>query len=142
MAAAGQISPELVLVCPELAERARAALPDRPWEAFLPRLPSQPAAWSAPHVATPEGWSVTRVLSLVPAALLAGFVAVVIAGSLPWLGERPTLGPPQQTPVPCPASTLPMSRAQVPHATELRNLGLVASSRRVEPAGTRLANSP
>ena len=26
------LSPELVLVCPELGERARAALPDRPWE--------------------------------------------------------------------------------------------------------------
>jgi hypothetical protein len=37
------ISPELVLVSPELAERVRAELPERPWEAFA----------SAPAVETP-----------------------------------------------------------------------------------------
>lgn len=30
------ISPELALVCPELAERVREQLPARPWELFLP----------------------------------------------------------------------------------------------------------
>ena len=30
------ISPELALVCPELAERVRKQLPARPWEMFLP----------------------------------------------------------------------------------------------------------
>jgi hypothetical protein len=39
-----QLSPELVLVTPELGERARALLPDRPWEAFAPpRSPEPPA---------------------------------------------------------------------------------------------------
>ncbi|MGN6799902.1 MAG: DUF5317 family protein [Gaiellaceae bacterium] len=36
------ISPELALVCPELAERVRKQLPARPWEMFLPAPP--PAA--------------------------------------------------------------------------------------------------
>jgi hypothetical protein len=37
MASRLELSPELVLVSPDLAEIARAALPDRPWEAFIPR---------------------------------------------------------------------------------------------------------
>lgn len=36
------ISPELALVCPELAERVRKQLPARPWEMFLP-VPSSVA---------------------------------------------------------------------------------------------------
>jgi hypothetical protein len=36
------ISPELALVSPELAALARALLPDRPWEAFLPPEPHPP----------------------------------------------------------------------------------------------------
>jgi hypothetical protein len=37
------VSPELVLVDPELGARARAALPDHPWPAPVPIEPSQPA---------------------------------------------------------------------------------------------------
>jgi hypothetical protein len=36
------VSPELALVCPELAERVRNELPARPWEMFLPH--AQPVA--------------------------------------------------------------------------------------------------
>jgi hypothetical protein len=38
------ISPELALVSQELAEEARRALPDRPWEAFAPPRPAEPAS--------------------------------------------------------------------------------------------------
>jgi hypothetical protein len=38
------LSPELVLVCPQLRLRALAALPDRPWEAFLPLRSEDPPA--------------------------------------------------------------------------------------------------
>jgi len=38
------VSPELVLVCPQLRLKALAALPDRPWEAFLPERSEEPPA--------------------------------------------------------------------------------------------------
>ena len=38
------LSPELVLVCPQLRLEALIALPDRPWEAFLPPRSEDPAA--------------------------------------------------------------------------------------------------
>lgn len=38
------VSPELVLVSPQLRLKALAALPDRPWEAFLPPRPQDPPA--------------------------------------------------------------------------------------------------
>ena len=38
------LSPELVLVCPQLRLKALAALPDRPWEAFLPLRSEDPPA--------------------------------------------------------------------------------------------------
>ena len=38
------ISPELALVCPELAERVRKQLPARPWEMFLPASTPQAQA--------------------------------------------------------------------------------------------------
>jgi hypothetical protein len=48
------LSPELALVSPELAEAARAALPERPWEAFLPGpAPPPPPAPPAPPASPP-----------------------------------------------------------------------------------------
>jgi hypothetical protein len=47
------LSPELVLVCPQLRLKALAALPDRPWEAFLPpRSGDPPAAIAAARALT------------------------------------------------------------------------------------------
>jgi hypothetical protein len=47
------LSPELVLVCPQLRLKALAALPDRPWEAFLPpRSEDPPAAIAAARALT------------------------------------------------------------------------------------------
>jgi hypothetical protein len=97
------LSPELVLVCPDLRPEALAALPDRPWEAFLPvRSVDPPQAVAAagsltagPLVALPSDdptavggadataadlpvASVTRRrrdLALVTVALIVGFIA-------------------------------------------------------------------
>jgi hypothetical protein len=92
---ASQISPELVLVCPELAARERAAMPDRPWEAFVPRAREQLAVpvlvAVAPERTKPPRW--LRVVSLVPAALLVAFAALLLVGSISSFGERPSLAP-------------------------------------------------
>jgi hypothetical protein len=95
-------SPELVLVSPELAARARALLPDRPWEAFAPPWLVAQAGRAAPagaydaHATWPA-----RLTAAFPIALLVAFLALLVIGSLPGLGDRPTLGPPapaQQAP--------------------------------------------
>ncbi len=102
------ISPELVLVSPELAAIARAGLPDRPWEQFLPPVgavtPLRPPAIAEPPAgAEPEsaGASVasqhpSRRRPRVPvgAILLVAFVGLVVAGSVLPERDAPTLGPP------------------------------------------------
>ena len=86
------ISPELVLVSPDLAGRARAALPDRPWETFVPRLSARAAPTAPPprHI-----W--TRALTFIPALLLGVLLALLVVGSLPGLGQRPSLEPAPKT---------------------------------------------
>lgn len=114
VATAAEISPELVLVCPELGEQARAALSDRPWEMFVPRLPARPIPIGvAPSTQNARSWS-GRLASAFPAVLIAGFVAVVVVGSLPWIGERPTLGPPPARLQPTPAVTTPTVPRETP----------------------------
>lgn len=118
------ISPELALVSPELAAIARAGLPDRPWEAFLP-----PPAPAGDPVGDPVGDLVgDEALRLRPPAtaqrpspplepvadplpgtarrrsrrprvpvgllLLAAFAGLVVAGSVLPVRDAPTLGPP------------------------------------------------
>ena len=94
------ISPELALVSPELADGARAALPDRPWEAFLPEL--RPAVYRPPPAvaAAPAqpGWP-TRLAGALPMLLLVVFTAVIVVGMLPGLGDKPTLGPRERAPI-------------------------------------------
>ena len=100
------VSPELVLVSPELAARERAALPERPWETFTP-----PACVARPIVPLPAAAPVAprraeRALAFFPVVVLVAFVALLLVGSLPGMTQRPTLGPrtPSQ-PVPSGTST-------------------------------------
>lgn len=82
-----ELSPEVVLVSPDLQEAVRSALPERPWEAFLPRpLPEQ-----EPLAARQRRSLVERVVEVVPALFLFALVVVLVVGSLPWVGEHPTI---------------------------------------------------
>ena len=94
-----EISPELVLVSPELGERARAALPDRPWEAFLP--PLRPVVYRAPPLATAAHAQLSwpgRLVAALPMIAIALFTVVIVVGTLPWLTDKPTLGPVEPIP--------------------------------------------
>jgi len=99
-AATEPISPELALVSPELAEAARARLPDRPWEAFLSAaaavVPLRPPAAAESSVEAVEAPVVGHRRSPVPIGLilLVAFVGVVAAGSVLPVRDAPTLGPP------------------------------------------------
>ena len=108
------LSPELVLVSPELAEQARAELPDRPWEDFAPPPPpvlvlrpaSAPAA--APQPRLPARPPRRRRRMPVRRALMGlGLLALLVAGFLP-ASDSPTLDPaptpPSATPVPDPGA--------------------------------------
>src|SRR5262245_37419450 len=81
MASGRDMSPELALVCPELAESLRAALPDRPWELFAPPAVLRPPRVEAiaPRGSEPlrPGASRRRHATRVAAVLaVAGIVAV------------------------------------------------------------------
>jgi hypothetical protein len=106
-----EFSPELALVCPDLASRARAELPDRPWEVFVPvRGPVErigPPPRSVAAAGSGYLW-VERVSSAFPLVMLAAFVALLIIGSLPGLSKGPTLGPPVVT-KPTPPAPPPVS---------------------------------
>jgi hypothetical protein len=101
------ISPELVLVDPELARSARQALPDRPWEAVAPPPrwvpPPAPMAASAEAPVTgapaalprPERarlWPRRAATAAVSLTALAAFVAAS-AGAFTDPDDRPYLAP-------------------------------------------------
>jgi hypothetical protein len=94
-----EFSPELALVCPDLAARARASLPERPWEVFAPSRAAIERIGPAPRaeVVHDRTWP-ERVSAAFPLVMLAGFVALLIVGSLPGLSQRPTLNPPAKAP--------------------------------------------
>lgn len=75
------ISPELVLVCPELREEALAALPDVTWASFVQtaRIRAAPAPAEAPARTALRGFAADLGVSLLW-ALTA--VALVIAATL------------------------------------------------------------
>ncbi len=102
MARDPELSPELVLVSPELAARARAELPDRPWEAFAPPRPAVPLAPPRAAPAAQGSRRLERLVAAFPLLLLLGFVALLVVGSLPGFSQRPTLAPPSTSTLPTP----------------------------------------
>jgi hypothetical protein len=134
------ISPELVLVSPDLAESARAALPDTPWEAFLPVL--RPAVYRPPPIVAPSpaqaGWP-ARLIAAVPMLLLVAFTAVIVVGTLPWLGDRPTLGPRERLPATPTVGNPSLSTITVRNANEEQPVlrGSAAAARRTSKAAQR-----
>lgn len=128
------MTPELVLVSPDIAASARALLPDRPWETWARRPPvrletaDRRPSLPLPRLATVEpdhqparrgrerGW--TR--SLVGAHAVAGFafVAFVVVGSALPPRDAPTLGP-----APAPGTTRPREvgrRAGITNGGQIR----------------------
>jgi hypothetical protein len=95
-----ELSPELVLVSPDLREGARIALPERPWETLLPRG----SAVQDPPPETAARSAVARTVAAVPGLIVLGFASLCIVGSLPWLGEHPTLERPERATVSAPGA--------------------------------------
>jgi hypothetical protein len=84
------ISPELALVAPDVADAARAALPDRPWEAFAPprpvprlRLAPSPGPEPAPATAVVPGAPRRRRLVTSGRLLTAAAVVLLATSFLP-----------------------------------------------------------
>lgn len=108
------ISPELALVDPELAARARAALPARTWPPPRPRAPKltlapapiptldAPAPAAAP---TRERYRATRVYPLwarVTAVLWILVLGILIGGAaVPHAQDRPRIVPPEEDAIIC-----------------------------------------
>jgi hypothetical protein len=126
VAVTGPISPELVLVSPELAEQARAALPDRPWELFVPSPPAEVVPLAVPVAAPAHQPSrAARILAYSPGILLLAFVLVIAVGSLPWLGDRPSLEPAPTVTQPVPTTpTSPSAPPQPAKATPTATQGV------------------
>jgi hypothetical protein len=124
-----QVSPELVLVDPELASEARARLSDRPWEDFLPAPPppepavvlveepgaeAEPAAAPAPY--RRRSVTVTIRVPIVATLWAVGLLAVLTTlafGLVPGGGQGPSLASTTQAAGP-PASTAPTSTLRTP----------------------------
>jgi hypothetical protein len=94
------ISPEVCLVDPEFAERARALLPDRPWYEVARETPEpepQPTLVEEPEVPYRRRTLTVTIRVPVTATLVILTLAAVLAslafGLVPASEERPTLAP-------------------------------------------------
>jgi hypothetical protein len=74
------ISPELVLVCPELRERALAQLPDAVWQSVVVQTRHSPEAATLPQPIASRPRAEARRLVLLLANVLV-FVFVVVLGA-------------------------------------------------------------
>jgi hypothetical protein len=152
------ISPELVLVDPELAREAIAALPERPWEAFVPPPRTEPVAvvsGTRPEERSIRGSRrrhVGRALAVAAFVAVAAFLTVAAylpARDAPTLIEpttarraaaEPTTGAPAPAPSREPTTTAPTGRTEAPTATIER--ATTASERPARPPATRTAPTP
>jgi hypothetical protein len=147
------ISPELVSVDPELAATARAALPEEPWQMFIPA--PAPAAEPAPLPVATEPLVAPR-RSLRGTGIALAFVAAAVAGIVvgstdvfkrandrPSFAAEPptvapsvaattgvttTVAPPTVTATPTPAPTTP-TRRPAPTTTKSTAKGTFVPSR-------------
>ena len=140
-----QLSPELVLVAPpELAEQARLALPDRPWERFLNVAAAEPAA--APRVdlrlPAPVGEAPIPAASFEAPALRPGPAVPALRPSP--APRRPTQGRHRAVPRVAPPRRLPrrrtrFSRLLMPVATVAFALAAVTWASEQTPPLTTVA---
>jgi hypothetical protein len=107
------ISPELALVDPELAPRARAALPDPPW--LLPVLAELQEAEKAEPVVVEERAPRRSMASSIPAAtlviLLLLALAVLASSLFPSQGPSFVTEPARRAPVPAQTQAASTARA-------------------------------
>jgi hypothetical protein len=121
------LSPELVLVSPELRVTALAALPERPWEVFLPPPPPpetlvvpkpRPVVVEAPILppvaAQAPKSNRARYVALLAAGLMAGFVAAQLAQLSG--GNSAPVSTVAQPPAPAPTIPPVPSSASIPVA--------------------------
>jgi hypothetical protein len=83
-----ELSPELVLVSPDLAASARAALPDRDPDGWIPVRPEIRGPAATPDAAPPDGRHLTapRTGPLGQAAAVVGLVGLLVRWALAGVG--------------------------------------------------------
>jgi hypothetical protein len=123
--AARALSPELVLVDPELAAEARAALPEHPWPAPVRIEPPPRRASRIRGVAAAAAWTFVPVLAIV--LLVFGLTLVSTA-------DRPTLAAEgERNRAALPATRIaPASRPTAPQATKPPTTKPKAAPKRAE----------